>query len=68
MNNENIKILIIDDEEKICSILFTILKIEGYETAIAYNGTEALKLCTTFKPHISIVDLQMPKIDRKSVV
>lgn len=62
-NSNQIKTLIVDNEEKICSILAAILQAENYETAIANNGVDALKLCPVFKPHIAIVDLQMPKMN-----
>ncbi len=61
--NYKTKILIVDDEEKIRTILGAILKDEGYETALAANGIEAVKLSSTFKPNIAIVDLQMPQLD-----
>jgi two-component system response regulator AtoC len=65
MNSTNInsKILIVDDEEKIRSIISAILKDEGYEIETARDGIEAIEKSKLFNPQVSIVDLQMPRMD-----
>ena len=56
-------VLIVDDEARIRSILQTILADEGYSVETAASGKEALQCITRFRPHICIVDLQMPHMD-----
>lgn len=65
MNNSSQKnrILIVDDEEKIRAILAAILKDEGYEIETAKDGFDAVTKAPEFKPHVMIVDLQMPRMD-----
>ena len=57
------KILIVDDEEKIRSILTAILAGEGFETMTAGDGIEALDMAASFDPDVLIADLQMPRMD-----
>jgi DNA-binding NtrC family response regulator len=57
------KVLIVDDEERIRSILKTILADEGYEVQTARDGIEGLQLAKAFGPEVVIIDLQMPRMD-----
>lgn len=57
------RILVVDDEEKIRTILAAVLKDEGYEVATAADGFEALEKSKSFDPHMVIADLQMPRMD-----
>jgi DNA-binding NtrC family response regulator len=57
------KILIVDDEERIRTILAAILGGEGYQVETAGDGIEALERGSAFRPDVLIVDLQMPRMD-----
>jgi len=57
------KILVVDDEERIRTILAAILGGEGYQVETAGDGVEALERGTLFRPDVIIVDLQMPRMD-----
>ncbi len=57
------RVLVIDDEERIRTILQAILADEGYEVQAAQDGMEGLRLAAASKPAVVIVDLQMPKMD-----
>ncbi|MGG3889387.1 response regulator transcription factor [Metabacillus fastidiosus] len=57
------KILIIEDEIDIARIVKDYLNINGYETAIAENGQDALNLIHTLNPEFIILDLTLPDID-----
>jgi len=59
----NAKILVVDDEERIRTILSAILEDEGYTVATASSGIEGVKKCKEFNPEIAILDLQMPHMD-----
>jgi DNA-binding NtrC family response regulator len=58
-----IRILVVDDEERIRTILAAILISEGYQVETAADGIEALERGTAFRPDVLIVDLQMPRMD-----
>lgn len=57
------KILIIEDDIGVRTTLNELLKNCGYETIVAENGKEALKLVEKTIPDIVISDLMMPEID-----
>lgn len=57
------KILIVDDEKPISDIIKFNMEKEGYETATAFDGEEALEKVESEKPDLIILDLMLPKID-----
>jgi two-component system chemotaxis response regulator CheY len=56
------RVLVIDDEEPIRSVVCTVLQEEGYCVAAATAG-EALGLATSEPPDVIILDIMMPIID-----
>lgn len=57
------KILIVDDEKPIVDILKFNLEKEGYSTAVAYDGEEAINIALSIKPDLILLDLMLPKVD-----
>ena len=55
-------ILIVDDEEYICTILSRRLSKEGYSCLAANNGIEALDCLARNKVWLVITDLRMPEM------
>ncbi len=62
MSNE-IKVLIVDDEEDILEFVSYNLSKEGYQIQTASNGTEALQKAEEFSPDLIILDIMMPGMD-----
>lgn len=62
-----VKVLIVDDNEQITSILAEYAKKEGYLPIVATDGEEALQKFKNEKPDILLLDVMMPKIDGFSV-
>lgn len=60
MNNSDIRILVVDDEEKISSRVSRLLEREGYQTDVAYSGDEAIHKLSTRRYEIVLTDLNMP--------
>ena len=56
-------ILVIDDDDKITSMLRRNLAFEGYEVTTANNGVEGLKAYLQKEPDLVILDVMMPYID-----
>lgn len=56
-------ILVVDDHAATREPLAQILRYEGYETAVACNGAEALQALRERKPDLVLLDLLMPKMD-----
>lgn len=63
MNNESIKILLVDDEPDILEIVGYHLKKEGYQISTASNGIEAVNKAKKVKPHLILLDIMMPEMD-----
>ncbi|MFB9327418.1 response regulator transcription factor [Paenibacillus aurantiacus] len=61
-------ILVIDDDDKITSLLRRSLAFEGYEVTTASNGLEGLKQMLTSDPNLLICDVMMPSVDGWEVV
>lgn len=61
MNNG--KILIVDDDTNICELLRLYIEKEGYSTAIAYDGMQALEVFNREQPNLVLLDIMMPKLD-----
>ena len=57
------KILICDDEADIVSAISIYLRAEGWETAAAYNGREALRVLSEEEISLVILDIMMPEMD-----
>ena len=59
----SMKILIVDDEPDMISILRQTLYKPDVVFADAFNGAEALKVFDEFKPDLVVTDYQMPKMN-----
>lgn len=57
------KILVIDDEPNIISILTSRLEANNYDVVAASNGEEGLEKVESESPDLIIVDILMPKMD-----
>lgn len=58
-----VRILIVDDEEMLVKGLKRSLEAEGFDTDVAYNGTQALEKNLNNKYDLLILDLMLPEID-----
>jgi two-component system OmpR family response regulator len=56
------RVLIVEDEAGLADLLRVNLEAEGFETAIARDGMEALRLHDEFKPHAVTLDLNLPHV------
>ena len=57
------KILIIEDDEKVGSFLSRGLKAEGYVTMLLTEGTAAVQVVAQFEPDVIVLDRMLPQID-----
>ena len=57
------RILIVDDEERIRSLVASYLKSDGFEVVEADNGRDALAEVERRKPDLVIMDVRMPGMD-----
>lgn len=65
---DNIKIVIIDDEEDILYTIKEICSFGGYDALTATSGRKGYELCKHHKPQLVIVDYHMPDWDGLNTV
>ena len=57
------RILIVDDEQLITTMIGALLDAEGYETLQGADGTDAIRLMEVAVPDVVLCDLAMPTMD-----
>lgn len=57
------RVLIADDGSNTAEILSMFFELEGLETAVAYDGEQAVEVATSFKPDLVCLDIGMPRMD-----
>lgn len=62
------KILLVDDDEAITTVFATALSKEGFETAHAATGADALDKAKTEKPDLILLDQILPDIQGNEVL
>lgn len=67
-NGAGPKVLIVDDDPVIRSLLGQVLKKEGFAVVAASDGMEACSAATSERPDLALVDLLLPKRDGYSVL
>ncbi|HBG70171.1 MAG: DNA-binding response regulator [Bacteroidetes bacterium GWF2_43_63] len=61
--NENIRILLVDDEKDILEIMSYNLKKEGYNVFTARDGQSAITKALDIEPQLIVLDIMMPGMD-----
>jgi len=62
------KVLVIDDEEKILSLVSSYLEKEGYSIHTAADGISGLEKALDIKPDIIVLDIMLPGMDGLEVL
>jgi DNA-binding NtrC family response regulator len=57
------RILVVDDEDALRTVLSTELKGEGYDVETASDGDEAISVVQNKKFDLLLLDIKMPKVD-----
>ena len=63
MNNQNYKVLLVDDEKDILELIRYNLEKEGFQVDVALNGIECLKKAVEFLPNLILLVIMMPEMD-----
>jgi DNA-binding response OmpR family regulator len=66
--SESRRVLVVDDERHICSLLEIGLGDEGYEVRSVRDGQAALHAVREWSPHAIVLDWMMPKIDGVALI
>jgi two-component system, OmpR family, response regulator len=60
---DNERILVVDDEPNITDLVATALRYEGFDVAVAGNGSDAIREAATFRPDLIVLDVMLPDRD-----
>ena len=64
---DKIRILVVDDEQKVLNVIEAYLIKEGFEVLTSSDGEEALNIFKNEQIHLIILDLMLPKISGEEV-
>ncbi|HSL20076.1 MAG TPA: ATP-binding protein [Vicinamibacterales bacterium] len=57
------RVLVVDDNRDAAEMLAEMLRMAGYETRVAYDGPNALRIASTYRPEIALLDIGLPVMD-----
>ena len=57
------RVLIADDDRDTADTTADVLRFDGHEVRAVYDGRQAVDTARTFRPHIAILDINMPIMD-----
>jgi DNA-binding NtrC family response regulator len=60
---KNMRMMIVDDEERFLSTMKKLLAKKGYDVVTALSGAEALEIMSVQNIHVVILDVKMPGMD-----
>jgi DNA-binding NtrC family response regulator len=60
---KNMRMMIVDDEERFLSTMKKLLAKKGYDVVTAPSGAEALEIMSVQNIHVVILDVKMPGMD-----
>ena len=63
VTEKNTRILIVDDEIDVLDFIAYNLQKEGYQTFVAKDGLEAIRVAKAERPDLMILDIMMPNLD-----
>lgn len=63
MSEESPRILVVDDEADLVSVLRFGLEVEGFEVISASDGEQGFTLAREAQPALVLLDLMLPKLD-----
>jgi two-component system KDP operon response regulator KdpE len=62
------RVMVVDDEPRICQLLKIKLGISGYEVITVTNGADAIELARTANPDVILLDIVMPDISGMDIL
>jgi signal transduction histidine kinase len=58
-----VRVLVVDDNADITDLLSEALQAQGFQTAVAHDGSGALTSWRSFSPHAGVLDVGLPDMD-----
>ncbi|MEO8122594.1 MAG: response regulator [Burkholderiales bacterium] len=63
MNQDEVRVLVVDDVTDVAQALAALLACDGYTTQVAHDAGSAMGACETKLPHCVLLDINMPDVD-----
>lgn len=60
---QEVRILVVDDRQDAANALTAVLTSAAYDARAAYDGKSALEAAATFRPHVVLLDIDMPQME-----
>jgi len=57
------KILVVDDEPKVCELIKAYLEKDGYDVIVTGDGGSAVEKARSLKPDLVVLDINLPVMD-----
>lgn len=57
------RILVADDDHDTADLAADLLRLAGHEVRSVYDGQQAIETARTFRPHVIILDIDMPRMN-----
>jgi CheY-like chemotaxis protein len=57
------RVLVVDDNADGAESLASLLRVAGHETAVAFDGEEAMRVAREFDPELAVLDIGLPQLD-----
>jgi len=57
------RVLVVDDNVDAANSLAALLNLQGHETRAVYSGREVLECIESFRPHLALIDIGLPKMN-----
>jgi two-component system, OmpR family, response regulator len=63
-----IRVLVVDDEPSLAELLASVLRYEGWDVAVAEDGTSAVRTAREFHPDAVVLDVMLPDVNGLEVL
>lgn len=60
---ENCRVLIVEDNTDAANVLALALQRQSHDVQTTRNGTEALTVAASYRPHVVLIDIGLPGLD-----
>lgn len=57
------RVLVVDDNEDAAELLAEVLRLQGWNVAVALDGPRALSMLDQFQPEVAVLDIGLPVMD-----
>jgi two-component system, OmpR family, response regulator len=63
-----VRVLVVDDEPSLAELLASVLRYEGWDIAVAEDGTSAVRTAREFRPDAVVLDVMLPDFNGLEVL